>query len=388
MNSPLVARMQPFGTSIFAEMTQRAVAADAVNLGQGAPDSGTPPQLIEWAHEAMLEGCNQYPPFLGVPELREAIAAHQKRFHGLTVDPAQVLVTVGATEALTASILALVEPGEEVVVIEPAYDSYAAAVALAGGVVRSVPLAVPGLELDLDALEQVMGPDTAMVVLNTPHNPTGKQFTRDELAAVGRLAQQHDAVILSDEVYEHLVYDGGSHLGPAMVPECADRTLTVSSAGKTFAVTGWKVGWVHGPQPLVDAVAKVKQFTTFGVGTPLQPAIAKGLALPDAVFTDLGATHQRRRDLLVDGLREVGFTCETPPAGYFVIADAAPLGVTDALAWCRAIPDEAGVVGVPVQAFCTDPDHAPSYVRFGFCKTEDVIAEGVRRLKAWADRQR
>lgn len=258
MTSPLVQRMQPFGTSIFAEMTQRAVAADAVNLGQGAPDSGTPRELVEWAHEAMLEGRNQYPPFLGVPELREAVAAHQQRFHGLTVDPAQVLVTVGATEALTASVLALVEPGEEVVVIEPAYDSYAAAVALAGGVVRPVPLAMPGLELDLEALEAAFSDKTAIVVVNTPHNPTGKQFTREELAAIGRLAQRYNAVILSDEVYEHLVYDGGSHLGPAMVPECADRTLTVSSAGKTFAVTGWKVGWVHGPQALVDAVAKVK----------------------------------------------------------------------------------------------------------------------------------
>lgn len=387
MDTPLIARMQPFGTSIFAEMTQRAVAADAVNLGQGAPDSGTPPELVEWAHEAMLDGRNQYPPFLGMPELREAIAAHQQRFHGLTVDPAQVLVTVGATEALTASILALVEPGEEVVVIEPAYDSYAAAVALAGGVVRPVPLALPGCELDLDALEAAFSDRTAMVVVNTPHNPTGAQLTREELAAIGRLAERHDAVILSDEVYEHLVYDGGTHLGPAMVPECAERTLTVSSAGKTFAVTGWKVGWVHGPQPLVDAVAKVKQFTTFGVGTPLQPAVAKGLALDDAVFTDLAATHQRRRDLLVDGLREVGFTCETPPAGYFVIADAAPLGVTDALAWCRAIPDEAGVVGVPVQAFCSDPAHAPTLVRFGFCKPEESITEGVRRLAAWAERQ-
>ncbi len=387
MTSPLVQRMQPFGTSIFAEMTQRAVAADAVNLGQGAPDSGTPPELIEWAHEAMLEGRNQYPPFLGVPELREAVAAHQQRFHGLTVDPAQVLVTVGATEALTASVLALVEPGEEVVVIEPAYDSYAAAVALAGGVVRPVPLAMPGLELDLEALEAAFSDKTAIVVVNTPHNPTGKQFTREELAAIGRLAQRYNAVILSDEVYEHLVYDGGSHLGPAMVPECADRTLTVSSAGKTFAVTGWKVGWVHGPQALVDAVAKVKQFTTFGVGTPFQPAVAQGLALPDGVFTDLAALHERRRDVLVEGLRGAGFSCEVPPAGYFVIADAAPLGVDDALAWCRAIPEEAGVVGVPVQAFCSDPGHAPSYVRFGFCKTEEVIVEGVARLKAWADRR-
>ncbi|WP_374929878.1 aminotransferase class I/II-fold pyridoxal phosphate-dependent enzyme [Kytococcus sedentarius] len=385
MNSPLVQRMQPFGTSIFAEMTQRALAADAVNLGQGAPDSGTPPQLIEWAHEAMVAGRNQYPPFWGVPELREAIAAHQQRFHGLEVDPSEVLVTVGATEALTASILALVEPGQEVIVIEPAYDSYGAAIALAGGVVRPVALSLPGLELDPAALEAAFSDDTAMVIVNTPHNPTGRTFSAEELALIGRLAEKHDAVILTDEVYEHLVFDGASHLPPAAVPECAGRTLTVSSAGKTFAVTGWKVGWVHGPAELVEAVAKVKQFTTFGVGTPLQPAIAQGLALPDEVFAELRDRHQRRRDLLLSGLRSVGFAAEVPPAGYFVIADAAPLGVTDALAWCRTLPEEAGVAGVPVQAFCSDPAQAPSLVRFGFCKTEDVIAEGLGRLQRWAD---
>ena len=375
--------MTGFGTTVFAEMTQRALQFDAVNLGQGFPDTDGPQELLDIARESIASGLNQYSPAIGMPVLRSAIAEHQERFYGLTLDPdTEVLVTVGATEAIAASILALVEPGEEVVTFEPFYDSYAASIALAGGVRRTVPLHFPDLAVDEAALRAAFGPKTRAVLLNSPHNPTGKVFTRAELDLVAQLAREHDAVVISDEVYEHLTFDGLTHTPIATLPGMAERTLTISSGGKTFSLTGWKVGWVHGPAELVDAVRAVKQFLTFVGSGPFQPAIAHGLGLPDSFFTGFAAEMQGKRDILVEALTGAGLPVMPCQGTYFVIADAATLGVTDAVEFCRRMPEEIGVVGVPVSAFCDDVEPVASLVRFAFCKQEDVLRDGARRLQS------
>ena len=381
MRNPLVTRMTGFGSTIFAEMTQAALRHDAVNLGQGFPDTDGPQELLEIARESIASGLNQYSPAIGMPVLREAVAAHQDRFYGITVDPdTEVLVTVGATEAIAASILALVEPGEEVVTFEPFYDSYAASIALAGGVRRTVPLRFPDLAVDEAALRAAFGPRTRAVLLNSPHNPTGKVFTRAELELVASLAREHDAVVISDEVYEHLTFDGTKHLPIATLPGMAERTLTISSGGKTFSLTGWKVGWVHGSAELVGAVRAVKQFLTFVGSGPFQPAIAHGLGLPESFFTGFAAEMQGKRDILVEALTGVGLPVMPCQGTYFVIADAAPLGVTDAVEFCRRMPEDVGVVGVPVSAFCDDTEPVRTLVRFAFCKREEVLREGAARL--------
>lgn len=383
----LVGRMAGFGTTIFAEMTALAQRTGAINLGQGFPDTDGPASVLEAAREAIAAGRNQYPPGPGVPELRAAVAEHQRRWYGLAVDPdTEVLVTAGATEAIAASLLALVEPGDEVVMFEPYYDSYAAAVALAGGTRRTVVLRAPALTIDETDLRAAFSERTRVVLLNTPHNPTGRVFTRDELALVGRLAGEHGAIVLSDEVYEHLVFDdgptGGEHVPMATLPGMAGRTLTVSSAAKTFSVTGWKVGWVHGPAELVDAVRTVKQFLTFVTSGPFQPAVAHGLRLPDEVFTGLAQTLQAGRDLLCEGLAKAGLNPLVPAGTYFVVADGADLGYSDGLALCRSLPRLAGVVAVPVSAFHDDPEAGRSLVRFAFCKRPGVLREAVARLAA------
>lgn len=379
----LVERMQGFGTTVFAEMTALAKATGSVNLGQGFPDTDGPPALLEAAVDAIRSGHNQYPPGRGVPELRTAVAEHQRRCYGLDVDPdTEVLVTCGATEAIAAAVLALVEPGDEVVMLEPYYDSYAACVALAGGVRRTVPLARPGFRLDAEALAVAFSPRTRMLLLNSPHNPTGRVLDAAELEAVARLAREHDVLVVADEVYEHLVFDGRRHVPVATLPGMADRTLTVSSAGKTFSVTGWKVGWVHGPAELVSAVTAVKQFLTFVSSGPFQPAVADALGAPEEFFAAQAADLARRRDLLCTGLAAAGFEVEVPEATYFVLADAAPLGFGDALDLCRRLPELAGVVGVPVQAFVDDVEPVRSLVRFAFCKRDEVLHEAVRRLAA------
>jgi N-succinyldiaminopimelate aminotransferase len=381
----LVERMRGFGTTIFAEMTALARATGAVNLGQGFPDTDGPAWLLEGAIEAIRTGHNQYPPGRGVPELRAAIAEHQQRFYGLTVDPdREVLVTVGATEAIASSLLALCEPGDEVVLMEPYYDSYAASVALAGATRRTVVLRAPDFALDEAELRAAFTDRTRVVVVNSPHNPTGRVFTRGELELVVRLAAEHDAVIVSDEVYEHLLFSdgptGGRHVPVATLPGAAERTLTISSAGKTFSVTGWKVGWVHGPAQLVDAVAAVKQFVTFVGSGPFQPAVAAGLRLPDDVFTSFARELQRKRDLLCDGLRAAGLDPLVPAGTYFVLVDGAPLGYDDGLALCRDLPRLAGVAAVPVRVFQDDPQAGRSLVRFAFCKQDAVLREAAERL--------
>lgn len=380
--TPLVTRLRPFGTSVFSEMTQRALQFDAVNLGQGFPDTEGPAEMVQIAARSLHEGLNQYAPARGLPELRRAVAEHQGRFYGIPLDPdTQVLVTVGATEAIAAALIALVEPGDEVVVIEPAYDSYAASVAMAGGVRRSVQLRFPDLTLDVDALRAAVTGRTRVLLLNTPHNPTGKVFTPEELEAVASVAREHDLVVLSDEVYEHLVFDGLAHVPIATLPGMAERTLTVSSAGKTFSFTGWKTGWITGPAELVDAVAAVKQFLTFVGNTHVQPAVAHGLRMPDDFFTGFAAGLQAKRDLVVQALSEVGVPVSPCQGTYFVIADLAGHGVDDAVDFCRRMPEELGVVGVPVSVFCDDPAPVASLVRFAFCKREEVLREAARRLQ-------
>ncbi len=382
-------RMRRFGPTVFAEMSALALRTGAVNLGQGFPDADGPASLLEDAVAAIRSGHNQYPPGVGVPALLEAVAEHQERFHGLRLDPgSQVLVTAGATEAIAASVLALCEPGDEVVVLEPAYDSYPAVIALAGAVQRSVPLlpGPDGFTLDRSRLEAAFGDRTRLVLLNTPHNPTGTVLGAEDLAAVAALAVRHDAVVVSDEVYEHLVFDGGTHTPVAALPGMAERTLTISSAGKTFSVTGWKVGWVTGPAPLVAAVRTVKQFLTYVNAGPFQPAVAAALGLPDEFYAGLAADLQRRRDLLLEGLRSAGFAVAAPAGTYFVVADPRPLGFADGTDLCRRLPELAGVVGVPVAAFCTPGGVAAQavepLVRFTFCKSDAVLHEACDRLQA------
>ncbi|WP_406040803.1 pyridoxal phosphate-dependent aminotransferase [Micromonospora sp. NBC_00898] len=384
---PLVARMRPFGTTIFAEMSALAVRTGAVNLGQGFPDTDGPPEMLAAAAEALRSGHNQYPPGPGIPALRAAVAAHQRRFWGLSYDPdGEIVVTAGATEAIAASILALCEPGDEVVCFEPYYDSYAASIALAGAVRRPVTLR-PGADgrygFDPAELRAAFGPRTRLVLLNSPHNPTGKVFTPDELALVAELCRQHDAYAVTDEVYEHLVFPDATapHVPLATLPGMRERTLRISSAGKTFSCTGWKVGWVSGPAPLVSAVLRVKQFLTFVNAGPLQPAVAVALGLPDAYFAEFAAGMQRRRDLLVDGLADAGFGVLAPEGTYFVTADVGRLGGRDGVEFCRSLPERCGVVAVPTQVFYDDTEAGRRLVRFAFCKRPEVLTEAVTRLR-------
>lgn len=381
MDSPLVHRMQGFGSTIFAEMTALANEHGALNLGQGFPDTDGPQEILDAAKAAIDAGRNQYPPGAGVPELLDAIAAHQKRFYGLEIDArSEVLVTVGATEAIATTILALCEPGDEVVTFEPYYDSYAASIALAGAVRRTSVLRFPDFAVDEASLRAAFSPRTRLVLLNTPHNPTGKVFTRAELELICSLAREHDAWVVTDEVYEHLVFDGLSHIPVATLPGMAQRTLTISSAGKTFSVTGWKVGWVSGPAEAIAAVRTVKQFVTYVGSGPFQPAVALGLGLGDAVYAGLTRTLQGKRDLLVEALRGIGLDVAVPGGTYFVVADTAPLGATDALTFCRELPARAGVAGVPVSVFHHDVDAARTLVRFAFCKQDDVLTQAAQRL--------
>ncbi|MBD7956737.1 pyridoxal phosphate-dependent aminotransferase [Microbacterium sp. Sa4CUA7] len=373
--------------TIFAEMSALATRTGAVNLGQGFPDEDGPEEVLEAARSAIAHGVNQYPPGRGMPDLLQAIAEHQHRFYGVHLDPQRhVLVTTGATEALAAALLALVDgPDDEVVVFEPYYDSYAACVALARARLVTVPLRQPDFQPDLDDLRRAVTDRTRIILVNDPHNPTGTVFGRETLEEVVRLAERHDAIVLTDEVYEHLVFEA-VHTPIATLPGAWERTLTISSAGKTFATTGWKIGWISGPADLIDAVLAVKQFLTYVSGGPFQPAIATGLRLPDGYFTDAAASLRAKRDLLGEGLRHAGFGVSTPRGSYFTVADAAPLGATDAAEFCRALPARAGVVAIPLTAFVS-PEHRGDYatlVRFAACKRVDVIEDAVARLAVLA----
>ena len=375
--------------TIFAEMSALAARTGALNLGQGFPDVDGPAPVARAAADAILAGVNQYPPGPGIAPLRQAVAAHQRVHYGLDLDPdSQVLVTTGATEALAAAVLALTSPGDEVLTLEPYYDSYAAVVAMAGATHTTAPLrpTPDGFRLDVGALERAVTPRTRMILLNSPHNPTGAVLTRDELTAVARVAVAHDLLVVTDEVYEHLVL-GVEHVPVATLPGMAQRTLTISSSGKTFSFTGWKIGWVTGPAELVTAVRTVKQFLTYVSGAPFQPAVAHALTDPASLaWVDaLVASLTDRRDLLCAGLTEAGFDVVRPDGTYFVLADAGPLGAVDGAAFCRELPARAGVVAVPVSAF-TQPgsvthDRLASWVRFTFVKRHDVLEDALTRLR-------
>jgi N-succinyldiaminopimelate aminotransferase len=387
MDDPLVARMRPFGTTIFTEMSALATSTGSVNLGQGFPDTDGPPEMLAAAAEALRSGANQYPPLAGIPPLRHAIAAHDQRFWNLTWDPdAEVVVTAGATEAVAASILALCAAGDEVVCFEPYYDSYAASIVLAGAVRRPVTLR-PGPDgrygFDEAELRAAFGPRTRMVLLNSPHNPTGKVFTGTELALIADLCQEYDVYAVTDEVYEHLAFADASapHVPLATLPGMRERTIRISSAGKSFSCTGWKIGWATGPAALVSAVQRVKQFLTFVNGAPLQPAVAVALGLPDEYFTTFNAGLRERRDRLVAGLIDAGFTVQPSEGTYFVTTDITPLGGKDGLDFCRTLPERCGVVAVPTQVFYDHQDEGRHLVRFAFCKRLEVIDEAARRLR-------
>ncbi|MGW3401760.1 pyridoxal phosphate-dependent aminotransferase [Streptomyces zhihengii] len=377
-------RLAPFGTTIFAEMSALAARTGAINLGQGFPDTDGPEEIREAAVRALRDGRgNQYPPGPGVPELRAAITAHQQHHYGLAYDPdTEVLVTAGATEAVAAALLALVEPGDEVIALEPYYDSYAANIAMTGG--TRVPVTLRPHEgafrLDLDELRGAVTERTRLILLNTPHNPTGTVLTREELAAVAALAVERDLLVVTDEVYEHLVFEG-EHLPLAGFPGMRERTVTVSSAGKTFSFTGWKVGWLTATPELVAAVRSVKQFLTYVSAGPFQYAIAEALRLPDAYFDGFRADLHRKRDLLGDGLRAAGFEVYQPQGTYFITTDITPFGHKDAYAFCRALPERCGVVAIPNSVFYDDPDAGRSQVRFAFCKKDDVLIEAGSRLR-------
>jgi N-succinyldiaminopimelate aminotransferase len=375
------ARIAGLGTTIFAEMSALALRAGAVNLGQGFPDTDGPAEVVERAVDALRSGRNQYAPGFGVPELRTAIAGHQRRFYGLDVDPdSEVLVTTGATEAIASALLGLVDPGDEVVVLEPYYDSYVAMLQMAGAVRRPVTLRAPDFRLPLDELRAAVTSRTTAILLNSPHNPTGSVLRREELAAIAEIAVEHDLVVISDEVYEHLTFDGLPHVPIATLPGMAERTLTISSGGKSFSFTGWKIGWATGPAPLVAAAMGVKQFLTYTSGAPLQPAIAHALGADDAYFADFTARLQAQRDQLCDGLTDVGFDVLVPEGTYFVTTDIRPLGFDDGLEFCRVLPERAGVVAIPHQVFWDDKDAGRPLVRWAFCKRPEVIDEALTRL--------
>ncbi|MEW9869932.1 aminotransferase class I/II-fold pyridoxal phosphate-dependent enzyme [Arthrobacter sp. HS15c] len=370
------------GVTIFEEMTTLALQTGAINLGQGFPDEDGPAEIRAAAQAAIAAGANQYAPGKGILELREAVAAHQERFYGLAPDPqTEVIVTTGATEGIAASLLALTGPGDEVLTFEPFYDSYGAIIGLSGATHVTAPLLAPDFLPDMEALESAFSDRTRVVLLNNPHNPTGAVFPREVLERVVDLARKHDCLIVTDEVYEHLTF-GVSHIPVATLPGAAERTVTISSAGKTFSFTGWKIGWLTGPEHLVSAIRTVKQFLTYSSGTPFQSAIATALALPDDFYAGVAATLRHKRDILSEGLRAAGFDVFTPQGTYFVNVDTAPLGISDSVDLARRLPALVGVAAIPVPVFCHPhgAERTRSLLRFAFCKKVEVLEEAAGRL--------
>jgi N-succinyldiaminopimelate aminotransferase len=380
----MAARLQGLGTTIFAEMSALALRTSSINLGQGFPDTDGPARMLDAAVDAIRSGeHNQYPPGIGIAALREAVSEHQRRFYDLDFDPdTEVLVTAGATEAIAAALLALVEPGDEVVALEPYYDSYAAGIAMAGGRRVPVTLRAPDFRLDVDAMRAAVTSRTKLLLVNSPHNPTGTVLTADELAAVAELAVERDLLVVTDEVYEHLSFDGAPHTPLATYPGMRERTVTISSAGKTFAVTGWKIGWVCASPQLVAAVRTAKQFLTYVSGGPFQPAVAQALAFGDDYYDGLRSSLQAKRDLLSEGLSSLGLDVFVPGGTYFVTTDVRPLGYDDGVEFCRMLPERCGVVAIPHEVFYDDKQAGRPLVRWAFCKRDEVLSEAVERLRA------
>jgi N-succinyldiaminopimelate aminotransferase len=380
MRPPLTRRLSGFGTSVFAEMTALAARHDALNLGQGFPDFDGPAFVMDAAIEAMRAGHNQYAPMPGTPELRRAVAEHQRRFYGLEHDPAtEITIHPGATGALFATLQALLDPGDEVVLFEPFYDAYRPDISVAGGSERVVRLVPPSFSFDPEELESAVGPRTRALLLNTPNNPAGKVFTRDELDTIAGVCTRHDLIAVTDEVYEHIVFEG-EHVPLASRAGMRERTVTISSAGKTFSLTGWKIGWSCAAPPLAAAVRAAHQFTAYAVSTPFQHAMAAALGAPDGYYDELREGYRSRRDALCGGLADVGFAVERPRGTYFANADIRPLGFDDDVAFCRELPERVGVAAIPLSAFGLEggPRHM---VRFAFCKDEETLEDAIRRLR-------
>ncbi|TFV57165.1 pyridoxal phosphate-dependent aminotransferase [Mycobacterium sp. PS03-16] len=380
-----VSRLRPYAVTVFAEMSALAARIGAVNLGQGFPDEDGPPAMLELARKAIADGVNQYPPGPGIPALREAIAAQRKRRHGVDYDPdTEVLVTAGATEGIAAAVLGLVEPGSDVLLIEPFYDSYSPVIAMAGCHRVTAPMVADGrgFAIDADALRRAVTPRTRALILNTPHNPTGMVATEDDLAAIAEVAIAHDLLVITDEVYEHLVFDGGHHRPLAALPGMAERTVTLSSAAKMFNVTGWKIGWACGPADLIAGVRAAKQYLTYVGGAPFQPAVAHALDNDDAWVDEQRASLQARRDTLAAALADIGFGVHDSAGTFFVCADPRPLGFEDSTAFCAQLPHTVGVAAIPMSAFCRpDAGELNHLVRFTFCKKQDTLDEAIRRLE-------
>ncbi|OBG91229.1 aminotransferase [Mycobacterium sp. E136] len=382
-----VRRLRPYAVTIFAEMSALAARIGAVNLGQGFPDEDGPPEMLKIAENAIADGVNQYPPGLGIAPLREAIAAQRKRTYGITYDPdTEVLVTVGATEAIAASVIGLVEPGSEVLLIEPFYDSYSPVIAMAGCERRAVPMIQEGsgFRIDVDGLRRAITPKTKALIVNSPHNPTGMVAGDDELRELAALAVEADLLVITDEVYEHLVFDDRRHVPLASYPGMADRTITISSAAKMFNVTGWKIGWACGPGDLIAGVRAAKQYLSYVGGAPFQPAVAHALDNEGAWVAALREALQEKRNRLGTALADLGFEVHDSFGTYFLCADPRPLGFSDSAAFCAELPHRAGVAAIPMSAFC-DPgaEHAGAWnhlVRFAFCKRDDTLDEAIRRL--------
>jgi N-succinyldiaminopimelate aminotransferase len=376
-------RLEGVGSTIFAEMSALAVRTGSVNLGQGFPDLSGPDSVIEAVYDAMRAGRNQYPPGRGTPELVDAVIRHQQRHYGLDLGPENVVVTTGATEAIAGALLGLVDPGDEVVMWEPYYDSYRAMVQFVGGVRRPVTLRSPDYRLDRQELEAAVTERTKLILLNTPHNPTGHVFDRGELEAIADVARRHDIVVVTDEVYEHLTFDDHEHVPMATLPDMFDRTVTISSSGKTFSFTGWKIGWATGPPDLVAAVEGAKNWLSYSSGAPFQPAIADALDHEAAFHVQLREDLQKRRDFLCDALDSLGLDVHVPQGTYFVTTGVSSLGHTDGKAFCAAMAERAKVVAIPNQVFYEDDsDEGRHLIRWAFCKEQDVLEEGIRRLRA------
>jgi N-succinyldiaminopimelate aminotransferase len=376
-------RLDGLGNSIFGVMSARAVATNSINLGQGFPDVDGPQIIAQAAADAVLTGQgNQYPPAIGIPELRQAVARHQKRYYGLDYDPdAEVLITAGATEAIAAALLALLEPGDEVIAFEPYYDSYVANIAMAGAVRVPLTLRAPGFRPNLAELESLITSKTRLLMLNSPHNPTGLVLNRAETEAIARIAIDNDLLVIADEAYEHLTFDK-QHIPFATMDGMRGRVVSIGSAGKTFSFTGWKVGWATGTPDLISAVRTTKQFLTYVSGGPFQYAVAQALdTLPESYYADMAADLKAKRDLMAEGLRDIGFAVYEPDGTYFITADIAPLGETDAMDFCATLPDRAGVVAIPSAVFYDDhPEEGRTLVRFAFCKRPELLKEALTRL--------